>query len=171
MPGPIRITRLSNWLFWAATVLAYALPLIAIVALLRGYFDPDILLAQYPELPTDTTVSPFQGALVAAISVVSLFPMIAAFLAMARLFNRYRRGEILSDILRVGRAMIFVAAATVMVPTLQVLVLSWNAAQKTLRIGLDGGTLGFLLSAGLLTVIGWAMREAARVKAENEGFV
>jgi hypothetical protein len=176
MPGPIRITRLSNWLYWAATVLAYVLPLIVIVALLRGYFDPDILLAQYPELPTDTTVTPFQGALVAAISVVSLFPMIAAFLAMARLFNRYRRGEILSDgsaddILRVGRAMIFVAAATVMVPTLQVLVLSWNAAQKTLRIGLDGGTLGFLLSAGLLTVIGWAMREAARVKAENEGFV
>jgi len=36
---------------------------------------------------------------------------------------------------------------------------------------LDQGTLGFLLAAGLLTVIGWAMREAAAVKAENEGFV
>ena len=28
-----------------------------------------------------------------------------------------------------------------------------------------------LMAAGLLTVIGWAMREAAEVKAENEGFV
>lgn len=40
-----------------------------------------------------------------------------------------------------------------------------------LPISLDGGTLEFLLAAGLLTVIGWAMGEAARVKAENEGFV
>ena len=30
---------------------------------------------------------------------------------------------------------------------------------------------GFAMAAGLLTVIGWAMREAARVQAENEGFV
>lgn len=40
-----------------------------------------------------------------------------------------------------------------------------------LPISLDGGTLEFLLAAGLLPVIGWAMGEAARVKAENEGFV
>jgi Protein of unknown function (DUF2975) len=176
MPDFPRITRLSNMLYWFATVLAYALPLIVIVTLLRGYFDPNTLIAQYPVLPVGTTVTPFQAALVAAIAVISVFPMIAAFLAMASLFNRYRRGEILSDgsaddILRVGRAMLFVAAAAVLVPTLQILVLSWNAAQKTLQIGLDGGTLGFVLSAGLLTVIGWAMREAARVKAENEGFV
>jgi O-antigen ligase len=63
--------------------------------------------------------------------------------------------------------------ATVIVPTLQGLVLSWQAAPggRVLQIGLDGGTLGFVLSAGLLTVTGWAMREAARLKAENEGFV
>jgi hypothetical protein len=40
-----------------------------------------------------------------------------------------------------------------------------------LPISLDGGTLGFLLAARLLPVTGWAMGEAARVKAENEGFV
>jgi ABC-type transport system involved in cytochrome bd biosynthesis fused ATPase/permease subunit len=40
-----------------------------------------------------------------------------------------------------------------------------------LSIGLDQGTLGFLMAAGLLTVIGWAMREAAAVKAENAAFV
>jgi hypothetical protein len=105
-----------------------------------------------------------------------VFPMIAAFLAMGSLFNRYRRGEILSDgsaddILRIGRAMLLVAIATVLVPTLQLLALSWNGSSRVLSIGIDGGTLGFLLSAGLLTVIGWVMREAARVKAENEGFV
>jgi hypothetical protein len=176
MPNLLRITKLSTWLYWTATVLAYLLPLIVIITMLRGYFDPLVLLAQFPELGTGAKVTPLQGALVAAVAVFALFPMIAAFLAMSSLFNRYRKGEILSDgsaddILRIGRAMLLVAATTVMVPTLQLLVLSWNAQKRTLQIGLDDGTLGFLLSAGLLTVIGWVMREAARVKAENEGFV
>jgi len=95
---------------------------------------------------------------------------------MVRLFAAYRDGEVLSvgnaeTILRIGRNFLMVAAFTVLVPTLQVLILSWRAGQRMLSIGLDQGTLGFLLAAGLLTVIGWAMREAAAVKAENEGFV
>ncbi|WP_309666440.1 DUF2975 domain-containing protein [Tabrizicola sp.] len=176
MPDLNRIVTLSSWLYWTAMVLVYLLPLIVIIAVLRGYFDPATMLAQYPVLAADTPVTKVQALLVAAIAVAAVLPMTSAFLAMASLFNRYRRGEILSDgsaddILRIGRAMLLVAAATVLVPTLQVLALSWNAAQKTLQIGLDGGTLGFVLSAGLLTVIGWVMREAARVKAENEGFV
>ena len=171
-----RIARLSGWLYWTATLLAYALPLTVIIAILRGLFDPATLLRQYPMLDAATPVSTFQGTLVAGIAVVAVLPMIAAFLAMGRLFDRYRRGEVLSDgsaddILRTGRAMLFVAAATVLVPTFQLLVLSWNTPARSLQVGFDGGTLGFVLSAGLLTVIGWAMREAAAVKAENEGFV
>jgi hypothetical protein len=171
-----RITRLSGWLYWTAKNLTYVLPLLIVFSLARGVFDPALLLERFPMIPSGTPVTPFQATLVAAIAVFALFPMIAAFLAMSSLFNRYRQGEILSnacaeDILRIGRAMVFVAATTVLVPTLQVLVLSWNAPSRMLQIGLDDATLGFLLSAGLLTVIGWAMREAAAVKAENEGFV
>jgi hypothetical protein len=176
MTDLVRISRLSDWLFWAATVLTYALPLTILVAILRGWFDPASLPGNFPVLPEGTPVTPFQGTLVAGVAVLAVFPLIAAFIAMASLFNRYRRGEILTDgcaddILRIGRAMIFVALATVLVPTLQILILSWNAPQRMLSIGLDGGTLGFLLSAGLMFVIGWVMREAAVVKAENEGFV
>jgi Protein of unknown function (DUF2975) len=176
MPDQSRIIRLSHWLYWAAMILAYLLPLVVALVILRGFFDPETLLRQYPTLDAGTPVTLLQGALVAAVAVVAVLPMVAAFLAMGSLFNRYRRGEVLSDgsaadILRIGRAMLFVAAATVLVPTLQVLILSWGAGQKTLQIAVDGSTLGFLLSAGLLTVIGWAMREAAQVKAENEGFI
>ncbi len=176
MPNLLRIARFSTWLYWAATVLVYVLPLIVIISLLRGHLDPPALVARYPILAAATPVTQLQAALVIAVAVIALLPTIAAFMATASLFDRYRRGEVLSDgsaddILRIGRAMIFAALATVLAPTLQILILSWNAAQKTLQIGLDGGTLGFLLSAGLLTVIGWAMREAARVKADNEGFV
>ena len=70
-----------------------------------------------------------------------------------------------------GEAPAAPAVPTVAVPTVQGLIVTWNAAEQQLAIGIDGGTLGFLMVSGLLTVIGWAMREAARVKAENEGFV
>ena len=40
-----------------------------------------------------------------------------------------------------------------------------------IAIGVDGGTAGFLLSAALLVVIGWVMREAARAADENKDFV
>jgi Protein of unknown function (DUF2975) len=173
-----RIARLSDWLFWISTALAWVLPLTVIAAILRGWFDPAALMARFPGLPSGTVTTPFQGTLVAAVAVVAVYPLVAALLAMRSLFARYRTGEILTDacagdILRVGRALFLVAAVTVVVPMLQLLILSWNAGpgEWVLSIGLDQGTLGFLVSGGLLVVIGWVMREAARASEENRGFV
>ena len=178
MPNLNRITRVSAWLYWASAVLAHVLPSIVIFAILQGWFDPASLLARFPLLASGTVVRPFQGTAVALIAVLSVFPLIAALMAMQSLFLRYRRGEILTDgratdILRIGRAMFLVAATTVLVPMLQHVALRWNAGQgkRVLQIGLDGNTLGFLLSGSLLFVIGWVMGEAARVKVENQGFV
>jgi hypothetical protein len=168
--------RLSQTLYWVSLVLSVVLPLIALLFAARGINDPASLLERYPDIAPDAPVSRGQAGLVAATVLVAVLPLIAALRAMARLFDRYRAGDVLSmdnadTILTIGRALTLVAAFTVLVPTLQILVLSWHAPQKMLAIGLDSGTLGFLIAAGLLTVIGWAMREAARVKAENEGFV
>jgi Protein of unknown function (DUF2975) len=173
MPDQSQLARLSNALYWTAIALSAVLPLIVLLYAAKGVTDPASLLGT---LPPDTPVTRPQAGLVAALALVSVLPMVAALRAMARLFDRYRMGEVLSDanadtILTIGRALLLVAAFTVLLPTLQTLILTWNAPQRTLAIGLDGGTLGFAMAAGLLTVIGWAMREAARVKAENEGFV
>ena len=156
--------------------LSVLLPIIVLVYAGQGVSDPASLLSRAPMVPAGTPVSTAQAGLVAAIALLSLLPMVAALRGMVRLFGAYREGEVLSrdnadTILRIGRNMLLVAAFTVLVPTLQTLILSWHASQKVLAIGLDTGTLGFLMAAGLLTVIGWAMREAAEVKAENEGFV
>jgi Protein of unknown function (DUF2975) len=178
MPSSDRITPLSNLLFWVCSILAYALPLFMIMQILRGWFDPASLLTQFPVLPVTTQITPFQATLVAAIGVLATYPLVATFLGMRRLFGRYRRGEILSDacagdVLRIGQALFAVAAMTVLVPTLQTLILTWGNAPggRILSIGLDGSTLGFLLSGGLLIVIGWVMREAAVVAEDAKGFV
>jgi hypothetical protein len=171
-----RLQSLSGILYWVALVLSVVLPLLVLVYAGKWVTDPASLAALAPGLPTGAAVTPAQAGLVAAVALVSVLPMVAALRGMVRLFGRYRDGDVLSadnaeTILQIGRAMVIVALFTVMTPTLRTLILSWNAPQKTLAIGLDSGTLGFLLAAGLLTVIGWAMREAAAVKAENEGFV
>ncbi len=177
MPIPGRITRLSGWLYRVVTVLAYLLPCAIIAAILRGWFDPAALVARFPLLPPGLPVSHLQATLVAAVAVVSVFPLVGAFMAMRRLFSRYRRGEILTDacaddIRLTGQALILVAASTVVVPALQLLILSWNSpGGRLLSFGIDGSALGFLLSGAMLTVIGWVMGEAARAAEENRGFV
>jgi Protein of unknown function (DUF2975) len=176
MPDQPRLARLSEGLYWTALILSVVLPLLVLVYAAKGVSDPASLLSRIPGLAPDTPVSRGQAGLVAAVALVSVLPMVAALRGMTRLFDRYRMGEVLSDanaatILSIGRAFLLVALFTVLVPTAQTLILSWQAPQKMLAVGLDGGTLGFVLAAGLLTVIGWALREAAAVKAENAGFV
>ena len=176
MQDQTRLQSLSGVLYWVALVLSVALPLLVLLYAGKWVTDPASLLSLAPGLPSGATVTPTQAGLVAAVVLVSVLPMVAALRGMVRLFARYREADVLSaenaeTILQIGRAMVAVALFTVVTPTLRTLILSWNAEQRTLSIGLDSGTLGFLMAAGLLTVIGWAMREAAAVKAENEGFV
>lgn len=171
-----RLGKLSGILYAAALALSAVLPLLVLVYAGKGVTDPASLLSRAPMVPAGTLVTKAQAGLVGALGLVAVLPMVAALRAMARLFSQFREGVVLSaenalTILHIGRALVLVAIFTVLVPTLQTLILSWNAQQKTLAIGIDSGTLGFLMAAGLLTVIGWAMGEAARVKAENEGFV
>lgn len=176
MGDRFRLPRLSERLYRTALVLSAVLPLIVLFIAARGVMDPASLLSQVPGIGAGTPVSRTQAGLIAAVALISVLPMVAALRAMARLFDRYRAGEVLSDdnaetILHIGRALVLVAVFTVLTPAAQTLILSWQAPRRILSIGLDGATLGFLLTAGLLTVIGWAMREAARIKAENEGFI
>lgn len=169
-----RLQGLSGILYWMALVLSVLLPLFVLVFAAKVVLDPTSL--RPPAVPPEMSISRWQAGLVAALALVTVQPMTTALRAMARLFDCYRMGEVLSDanaetILTIGRALMLVALFAVLGPTLQDLILSWHAPEKTLSIALEGGTLGFLMAAGLLTVIGWAMRQAAAIKAENEGFV
>jgi hypothetical protein len=173
---PDRFLRLSQALYWTALVLSVLLPLLVLLYAGKAVSDPASLPTLVRDLPPQVAVTRLQAGLAALVALAAVLPMVAALRAMARLFSCYQTGDILSDanaatILSIGRALLLVSLFTVLAPTLQTLILSWNAPQKTLSIGLDGGTLGFAMAAGLLTLIGWAMAEAARIKAENEGFV
>lgn len=176
MQQQLRLRKLSGLLYWVALVLSVVLPVVVLVCAGKGVSDPPSLLSRVPSIPDGNSVSTAQAGLVAILALVTVLPMVAALRGMVRLFGAYRDGEVLSTanavaILHIGRNFLLVALFTVLVPSLQTVILSWQAEQRQLSVGLDGGTLGFLMAAGLLTVIGWAMAEAAQVKAENEAFV
>lgn len=176
MSDLIRLQKLSSVLYWIALVLSVVLPIIVLIYAGKAVTDPASLLPRVTGLAPGTPVTSAQAGLVAGVALVAVLPMVAALRGMVRLFGAYREGEVLSPqnaetLLGIGRNLLAVALFTVAVPTLQALILSWNAPQRMLSIGLDGGTLGFLMAAGLLTVVGWALGEAARIKAENAEFV
>ncbi|MFN4192711.1 MAG: DUF2975 domain-containing protein [Tabrizicola sp.] len=171
-----RLRKLSGILYGLALSLSVILPILVLVHAGKGVADPASLLSRAPLVPSGTPVSQLQAGLVGAVGILSVLPMVAALRGMARLFARYAEGVVLEAdnaeiILRIGRALVVVALFAILVPAAQTLILGWNAADKVMALSLDGGTLGFLMAAGLLTVIGWALREAARIKTENEGFV
>ena len=74
--------------------------------------------------------------------------------------------------LAIGGFLALAIVPFVLIPVQSVL-LSWAnpAGQRSLTVSLSTAMLGFALAAGLLIVIGWAMRDASDVAAENRAFV
>ena len=127
-----QIARLSGGLYRVCTVLAYGLPAAGIAAIQRGWFGPGAVDSRFPALPAGLVVPALQARLVAGIAVLSVYSMGAAWLAMRRLFGRYRAAEILTDAcaadrLRIGQALFAVAAMSGLVPAARLPVLSGNA--------------------------------------------
>ena len=97
---------------------------------------------------------------------------------MRDLFQSYRRGEILTPgcadrIIRTGQGFLALALVPFVLQPVQTALLTLNNPQgeRAISIGLNSDMLLFALSGAWIIVIGWAMREASDVAAENRAFV
>ena len=123
-------------------------------------------------------LAPMHRAAVGAIGVIPGLAMLYVLREMARLFGRYAAGETLTQpcaghILRIGAGLLAAVALEVISRPLQILAASLAnpPGERVLAVSLEGADLGQVLAGGLMVVIGWTMREAARVAEENRGFV
>lgn len=178
MPRPSQITRLSKWLYLAATVTLFALPLAALWGLFSAWSDPTQLATRFAHLPAGTAFTPTKALLTAAIGAVMLPPALLLLAEMRRLFRGYAKGEVLTaqsaiHIRRIGQCLVGLAGLGVIIPTLQGIALTADnpTGSRVLAIALTSDTIGFALAGGLLVVIGWAMAEAARAAEENASFI
>jgi hypothetical protein len=173
-----KVRALSNWLFWLSSIAFAILPLVAIGWIAALVVDPTLIAASVLGLPEATAFTRPKVVFAGAILALVILPVVFALWQMRRLFGRYRTGDVLTadaaeDIRRIGLAFVVIAALKVVIPTLVVLVLTANnpPGQRALSVGVTSDSLAFLLTGGLLTVIGWAMVEAARAVEENARFV
>lgn len=173
-----KIAQLSRCLGRITTGALVALPLMLLWRVSQALIDPETLRARFADLPAVTALAPGKAAAVAALGLLALGPAMAALWRMRALFARYGAGEILTpaaaDLIRgIGAALVLMALAMTLLHTAQMALLTIDSpdGQKILSIRLDSDALGFLLSGGLLIVIGWVMREAARAAEDAAGFV
>lgn len=168
-----RVTRLAGILHAVSLVFLVLIPVsVAGVVLLVALGTASFLV---PEGVSATGLYLWAGVAVGFLPVLALLWVLDT---LRTLFACYREGDVLTAqsahlILRAGKGLIWLAALNVAVQPFASVLLSWQAppGQRELAIGIGQAEIGFLFVAGLLTLIGWAMSEAARQADENKAFV
>lgn len=148
---PNRLLRISQTLFWLATLALVLYPLA--LALSWGHWD-------LPRL----------AALLAV-------PFLLGFLWHCRaLFALYAAGQVLSlaaaaRIQAAGRFATLAGLAKLAEPTLAGLLRSLGSGGIELTLGISEGAVIFLMLGGLLMVVGWATTEGTLARDDVAGFV
>jgi multisubunit Na+/H+ antiporter MnhC subunit len=173
-----RVHRLAGVLYAASIVVMIFVGLGTLIGIGVSFPTAEALQNSFPAIAVAPDIP--QSLIVASV-VVGVVP-VAIWLwtlnQMRRLFGGYKTGAVLTDqsahhIQRIGLGFMGIALVQLALVPIQGLILTWAnpVGQRALSVGITSDMLGFLLAAGLMTVIGWAMREAAQAASENEAFI
>ncbi|MEJ8561837.1 DUF2975 domain-containing protein [Yoonia sp. GPGPB17] len=115
---------------------------------------------------------------VVALNLISPLILFLTLNEMRKLFGAYVKGHVLTEasarlIQRIGQGFLALAIVPFVLRPVQsaLMTLANPPGERSIAIGLDNDMIFFALSGGLIVVIGWAMREASDVAAENKSFV
>lgn len=157
----------------AVLILGFSVAVVAV----PDWFD-QLINNAFPELPITTGITTVKRV---GLLVLLAFPVgvtLYGFWHARLLFASYEKGEVFtsraaSHIRLVGLAMLTSAVLSVAVHTLGSVLLTYDnaAGSRAVVVSVSGDTYLLLLAGGLLIVIGWVMREAARLSEENRQFV
>lgn len=172
-----RIATLSQVTRVAALVIAVALPL---AGLAYWGFAPAEELAGAALVPA-AWLAEFgvgQRRLATALALLPVLPLSWGLLRLASALEAFRQGRPFGLVAATGMRdfAIGVFACTVLKlvsGALLSVVLSWNApaGQKQLAISVSSDMLLMLLVGAVLTLVGWALTEAAAIAEENAQFI
>jgi hypothetical protein len=172
-----RIATLSQLTRIAALAIAVALPLLGLV---YWGFAPAETLAGAVLVPA-AWLAEFglgQRALATLLALLPVLPLSWGLLRLATALEAFRQGRPFGLTAATGMRdfAIGVFACTVLKlvsGALLSVVLSWNApaGQKQLAISVSSDMLLMLLVGAVLTLVGWALTEAAAIAEENAQFI
>jgi len=172
---PARLTAALE----AVTVLALiGLPVFAlwrVASLWPVSANLQVLFAGHPAHGAPPTMA---VAVALFVALIGLGLIMAALYDLRGLLRLYRRGAALSHaaarrIGRIGAWLLMLAVHGLLAyPILSVLLtMGAPVGERQLVVSVSQAQIGFLLAGGIMTLIGWAMRDAAALAEENRGFV
>ena len=168
-----RLHSLASLLRHATLVLALAMVAKVALVMIRTPMVP----ANFPGLAAPGATQT-QLWLATLLGLATLPVAVWILMRMRALFGHYAEGRVLSveaaaDLQRIGRGLAVLALLPLVIRPLQSVLLSWSAGPgaRMLAVRIDDHDIWLLLAAGLVTLVGWAMAEAARIAEDNRGFV
>ncbi len=169
---------LASALKWAALA-AMVLTVVAVIyALATATLTASAFQEAYPAVAVAPELKTWQMALVLSVGLLPMLAWVWTLNKMRQLFACFEKGQTVSlksaeFIQSIGLGLLGIAIiqiVSVPVNTL-LLTLANPTGGRSIAIGLDSAMIGFLLAAGLMTVIGSAMRDASQIAEENRAFV
>lgn len=171
-PSLVRILHVATVICMVAT------PIMVVAFLTFTPINPTTVQAMMDSLTVSTAATPLQLWAAVALNGLTVAVMFWTFNEMRKLFVSFQKGQALTVesahlIERIGRGLLGLAVLPFILFPIKSVILSMAnpVGERTLSVSLSSTSVGFALTAGLLIVIGWAMREAAAAVDENRTFV
>ncbi len=175
---PRKIRNLARILYGVTWLAMIGLPVTIIAYLLTGEITPDALRAEYPHISLPENISSQTFFIALMIRAIPIAVGLIILWHMQKLFALYMQGETLTlncthRILRIGQGLVCLGIASIVTTTAVIAYLSLGnpPGQRYLSISLGDAELRSLMAGGLLVIIGWISKEAARAEEENKAFV
>ncbi|GAB5447025.1 hypothetical protein [Gymnodinialimonas sp.] len=170
--------RIARPLALVTTIALLAYPFAVFTMALSGYFDTAFLRDAYSGVTLPAVLSPAALTVTYAIAALSVALICVVLWNIRALLVLFATGDVLGGeaarrIRRIGTLLLALAIYGVLAHTLTVLALTWGnpPGERSLSIAFSNTDLFLFLAAGLMTVIGLAMTEAARIADENRAFI
>lgn len=169
---------------WAAILRGFTIAAMVVlpVTIIGGLLATPLLTVALDTVAGNVVVSPditrAQLITVVALNLISPVILFLTLNEMRQLFGAYAEGQVLTEssarlIQRIGQGFVALAVVPFFVKPVQsvLLTLANPSGERSFAIGIESDMIFFALSGGLIVVIGWAMREASDVAAENKSFI
>jgi len=173
-----RIASLSWKLHWVTAATLFILPVALFCQLMLIGLDKELIASDFGDVVIADNVSDLSGWSSVALERLIVVAVIYTLEQMRRLFAQFAKRQIFdittSDlILRVGAGLLAIVVIAIIIHPLQAIILTSGnpVGQRAISVEIDDSDIGFLLSSGLLMVIGWAMRDAVALADENREFI
>lgn len=178
MSALLRTRRIARPLSYVTTVALLGYPFALLIGAMTGYFNEAALRDSYDATILPAAIPMGAWVVVYATAIVSFAIVMLVLWNMRALLSLYAMGDVLGPeaalrIRRIGHCLLALAIWGMLAHTIDIAALTWGnpPGQRALSVAVSNNDMFLFLAAGLMTVIGWAMSEAARVADEHRSFV